>query len=63
MSRPPSDLDKFLRELNKLTLKHGIVIGSCGCCSSPWAATPAGSILAERLTWDAGDAKYVYRKP
>lgn len=62
MSRPPSDLDKFLRELNKLALKHGIVIGSCGCCSSPWVASPAG-ILAEDLAWDAEDGKYVYRKP
>lgn len=26
----------FLLELRELTRKHGISIGGCGCCGSPW---------------------------
>ncbi len=26
----------FLLELRELTIKHGIAIGGCGCCGSPW---------------------------
>jgi hypothetical protein len=33
-----TDLDKFLRDLSKLTLKHGYVIGGCGCCGSPFVS-------------------------
>ena len=28
--------ERFLIELTELTRKHGIVIGGCGCCGSPW---------------------------
>lgn len=27
---------QFLAELTELTRKHGISIGGCGCCGSPW---------------------------
>jgi hypothetical protein len=27
---------EFVKDLNKLTAKHGVVIGGCGCCSSPY---------------------------
>lgn len=27
---------QFLLELTELTKKHGIAIGGCGCCGSPW---------------------------
>jgi len=27
---------KFLEALTALSREHGIVIGGCGCCSSPW---------------------------
>jgi hypothetical protein len=27
---------QFLDELAELTRKHGIAIGGCGCCGSPW---------------------------
>lgn len=26
----------FLLELRELSRKHGIAIGGCGCCGSPW---------------------------
>lgn len=26
----------FMLELRELTLKHGVSIGGCGCCGSPW---------------------------
>ena len=28
--------NQFLAELTELTKKHGIAIGGCGCCGSPW---------------------------
>ena len=34
----PEKRDAFLKELTELTLKHGIKIGGCGCCGSPWIA-------------------------
>lgn len=30
------DPREFLRELSELTKKHGISIGACGCCGSPF---------------------------
>jgi len=27
---------QFLLSLRELSLKHGITIGGCGCCGSPW---------------------------
>ena len=53
----------FLVDLTALTVKHGIAIGGCGCCNSPWLlgsaekggryhTNPAG----ERLVFiEAGD--------
>lgn len=29
----------FLSDLKELTVKHGVVIGGCGCCGSPWLMT------------------------
>jgi len=33
---PKEDLKEFLKELSKLTRKHNITIGGCGCCGSPF---------------------------
>lgn len=30
------DLAAFLRELTALSERHGLAIGGCGCCNSPW---------------------------
>jgi len=27
---------QFLIELRELTIKHGIAVGGCGCCGSPY---------------------------
>lgn len=34
-----NNLHQFLAELSELTLKHGIAIGGCFCCGSPWLTT------------------------
>lgn len=33
----------FLNDLNELTRQHGIVIGGCGCCGSPYLMSFADS--------------------
>jgi hypothetical protein len=57
---------EFLKGLAQLTLKHGIAIGGCGCCGSPWlrkleaeerapeygyAVSSSFDFSAEYLTW------------
>jgi hypothetical protein len=37
MSLPNAQkLNLFLAELTELSKKHGLAIGGCGCCGSPW---------------------------
>lgn len=33
---PSPEVDAFVRELTELSRKHGIAIGGCGCCDSPY---------------------------
>ena len=49
---------QFLVELTALTRKHGISIGGCGCCGSPWLDAEAevsdqraGYALCDNLKW------------
>jgi hypothetical protein len=28
--------EKFIKELTELSRRHGIIIGGCGCCGSPF---------------------------
>lgn len=56
----------FILELRQLTLKHGVAIGGCGCCGSPWldenadvSDERAGYIYgSEELRWIAPGNKY-----
>jgi len=31
--------EAFLSDYKKLIEKHGIYVGACGCCDSPWIVT------------------------
>jgi hypothetical protein len=52
-----SNLAAFLADLAALTEKHGIKIGGCGCCGSPWLKKTDGQqgqytcYKTEELTW------------
>lgn len=53
MPRNPN-LDSFLEELTALTRKYNLIVGACGCCSSPWISEP---LIGEASTSDP-EAKY-----
>jgi hypothetical protein len=63
----PAEAKAFLRDLAKLSEKHGIIIAGCGCCGSPFLATAHGERGAyqptrvgesfERLKWVSRAAK------
>jgi len=60
----PKESD-FLTELEILTRKHGIAIGGCGCCGSPWLeelsdkrlALPYTYHYSDRVLWDNLDSE------
>ena len=33
-----SRIDAFLRDLEKVYSKHGLIVGACGCCGSPFVS-------------------------
>lgn len=43
---------EFLKELSKLSRKHGVYIGGCGCCGSPFLYNKKGTIFADKLEYD-----------
>jgi len=51
--RTVADLSAFLKELAELTQKHGLEIGGCGDCGSPWIVTAddSGETLLEHLAY------------
>lgn len=57
---------KFMLELTALTRKHGVSIGGCGCCGSPWLDTEADisdersgySMSSGEVRWIAPSDKY-----
>ena len=54
-------LDQFLKELTELTKKHGLAIGGCGCCGSPFIFEVKGNKEhATDLDWDEKAEKYTY---
>lgn len=38
---------QFLKELTELTQKHGIAIGGCGCCGSPFLYDDEGQEFSQ----------------
>ena len=50
----PKESD-FLTELEILTRKHGIAIGGCGCCGSPWLEELSDKRLALTYTYHYSD--------
>lgn len=38
----------FLLELVALSNKHGVAVGGCGCCGSPWLSTHTLNASGER---------------
>ena len=51
-------LEEFLKELSKLTQKHGFSIGGCGCCGSPWIEDFEEEIYADNLYYYEKEKKY-----
>jgi hypothetical protein len=36
MKKTKEQVEAFLSDLQQVYEKHGIIVDSCGCCSSPW---------------------------
>ena len=52
---------KFLKAMTDLTLKHGIKVGGCGCCGSPYLTHVDKAELNEQFRYtcsDGGDDVY-----
>lgn len=55
--------EQFLIELTELGRKHGIVIGGCGCCGSPFIYQLREDQLALVYSVDDGDEDLKLREP
>lgn len=49
------DAEGFLEKLTQLSKEHGIYIGGCGCCNSPFLAKESDTIGARPF---AGDVEF-----
>ena len=51
------ELKAFLRDLTRLSKRHNLFIGGCGCCSSPyvWRKGPA---VGNDLSWNRDAKRY-----
>ncbi|MDR2571127.1 MAG: hypothetical protein LBD23_12695 [Oscillospiraceae bacterium] len=58
-----TNVEEFLNDLTELTVKHGIIIGGCGCCGSPFLygigdKATLEDITAENLDFDKKTKMY-----
>lgn len=51
--------DLFLKELSKLSKKHKVYIGGCGCCNSPYADDDNSKEVFQNLEWDYDKERYI----
>ncbi len=59
-------IEAFLKDLDSLTAKHGILIGGCGCCGSPFLLNVNGKVIeyrliAEELLYDINELRYTVK--
>lgn len=53
----------FLAELNKLSKKHQIYIGGCGCCNSPYLLDETEDYNGlKSIEWDKEKERYIEAK-
>jgi hypothetical protein len=53
----PAKREAFLRDLHELTQMHGIAIGGCGCCGSPYLYEVNPSECTHYVTGDRAHAE------
>lgn len=53
-----SNEQQFLRALTKLSKKHGLYVGGCGCFGSPYLYDGKGRIIIENLETSDLDRTY-----
>lgn len=50
------ELEEFLEELSALSRRHGVIIGGCGHCGSPYL--DGAGVSVNGLTWNAFYLRY-----